>query len=423
MRKKISIFRSYNNRMSLKNKDIILKENLDKINYMPKKKETENILFNHKCSLEVLLDMIKNFQNDYILKVNEANKNKINISKKIITLFRDNLSLMETEKIKKFNYIKEKNENNKKQIQKILFSSVTKNIEMNNNVQFKDDSNSFSYIQKKNELNLINFQIENEINKTDFVVEQKNQIYLCAQTIPIYLDKNREIFCNINYENIEKISNILNSITKNVREKFISTVKEKTKTDLEINAIKFELESIKDNLSFDELKGEKNYIDSDDIIYEESKENNKTIITNKSKRNSRVSLNKTNINQKPSKIPSLKNNVEKRFSIDSLMKDINYPNNILSLFHKNNENKNQINNYLNMNINVNVNINNNGIHKFNYSTSSLSEKNDNKSKDYEDQFEINLDENNKIIVSPIPTEENINDDKNLSKQRNMENDN
>ena len=423
MRKKISIFRSYNNRMSLKNKDIILKENLDKINYMPKKKETENILFNHKCSLEVLLDMIKNFQNDCVLKVNEANKNKINISKKIITLFRENLSLMETEKIKKFNYIKEKNENNKKQIQKILFLSETKNIEMNNNAQFKDDSNSFSYIQKKNELNLINFQIENEINKTDFVIEQKNQIYLCAQTIPIYLDKNREIFCNINYENIEKISNILNSITKNVREKFISTVKEKTKTDLEINAIKFELESIKDNLSFDQLKGEKNYIDSDDIIYEESKENNKTIITNKSKRNSRVSLNKTNIHQKPSKIPSLKNNVEKRFSIDSLMKDINYPNNILSLFHKNNENKNQINNYLNMNINVNVNINNHGIHKFNYSTSSLSGENDNKSKDYEDQFEINLDENNKIIVSPIPTEENINDDKNLSKQRNMENDN
>ena len=423
MRKKISIFRSYNNKMSLKNKDIILKENLDKINYMPKKKETENILFNHKCSLEVLLDMIKNFQNDCVLKVNEANKNKINISKKIITLFRENLSLMETEKIKKFNYIKEKNENNKKQIQKILFLSETKNIEMNNNVQFKDDLNSFSYIQKKNELNLINFQIENEINKTDFVVEQKNQIYLCAQTIPIYLDKNREIFCNINYENIEKISNILNSITKNVREKFISTVKEKTKTDLEINAIKFELESIKDNLSFDELKGEKNYIDSDDIIYEESKENNKTIITNKSKRNSRVSLNKTNIHQKPSKIPSLKNNVEKRFSIDSLMKDINYPNNILSLFHKNNENKNQINNYLNMNINVNVNINNHGIHKFNYSTSSLCEENDNKSKDYEDQFEINLDENNKIIVSPIPTEENINEDKNLSIHKNIENDN
>ena len=377
---------------------------------MPKKKETENILFNHKCSLEVLLDMIKNFQNDYILKVNEANKNKINISKKIITLFRENLALMETEKIKKFNYIKEKNENNKKQIQKILFSSETKNIEMNNNVQFKDDSNSFSYIQKKNELNLINFQIENEINKTDFVVEQKNQIYLCAQTIPIYLDKNREIFCNINYENIEKISNILNSITKNIREKFISTVKEKTKTDLEINAIKFELESIKDNLSFDELKGEKNYIDSDDIIYEESKENNKTIITNKSKRNSRVSLNKTNIHQKPSKIPSLKNNVEKRFSIDSLMKDINYPNNILSLFHKNNENKNQINNYLNMNINVNVNINSNGFTKYNYTTSSLDEPDDYKSNNYEEQFEFELDENNKIIVSPINSEENINND-------------
>ena len=47
----------------------------------------------------------------------------------------------------------------------------------------------------------------------------------------------------------------------------------------------------------------------------------------------------------------------------------------------------------------------------------------NKSKDYEDQFEINLDENNKIIVSPIPTEENINEDKNLSIHKNIENDN
>ena len=90
-----------------------------------------------------------------------------------------------------------------------------------------------------------------------------------------------------------------------------------------------------------------------------------------------MSLNKTNIHQKPSKIPSLKNNVEKRFSIDSLMKDINYPNNILSLFHKNNENKNQINNYLNMNINVNENIINHEINKFKNSTSSFRAENDN----------------------------------------------
>ena len=96
------------------------------------------------------------------------------------------------------------------------------------------------------------------------------------------------------------------------------------------------------------------------------------------------------------------------------MKDNNYPNNIFSLFNKNkeflNENKNQINNYLNMNINVNVNINSNGFTKYNYTTSSLDEPDDYKSNNYEEQFEFELDENNKIIVSPINSEENINND-------------
>ena len=63
-----------------------------------------------------------------------------------------------------------------------------------------------------------------------------------------------------------------------------------------------------------------------------------------------------------------------------------------------------------MNINVNVNINSNGFTKYNYTTSSLDEPDDYKSNNYEEQFEFELDENNKIIVSPINSEENINND-------------
>ena len=62
-----------------------------------------------------------------------------------------------------------------------------------------------------------------------------------------------------------------------------------------------------------------------------------------------------------------------------------------------------------MNINVNINLNNNGINKYNYSTYSLDDDAACNSDEYEDQYEIQLDENDKIIKSPMPTEENEKD--------------
>ena len=81
-----------------------------------------------------------------------------------------------------------------------------------------------------------------------------------------------------------------------------------------------------------------------------------------------------------------------------------------SLYHKLSDiyqnSSNQINNYLNMNINVNINLNNNGINKYHYSTSSLEDDAAVNSDEYEDQCEIQLDENNIIIKSPVQSEEN-----------------
>ena len=395
---------SYNERFSSKNINIFLNDNLIKEDDASNNKEKEQILFTRKSSIEVLFNLIKSFQNDYFSKRKEINK--IKYSKKMITSLMNDLSLMKTEKEKQFDYLKIKNENNKKRIQDILFSeNQTKKV---NNIEINDILH-FSYVNKKKELKLINFQIENEIQKTKFIIEQKNQMYLYLKAIPFILDTNQEKFCNINYENLENISGILKDYRTSIKNKFISIVKDKIQIESEINALKEKIKNT--NLN----SNNKKYVETEEIIYEETKENNKTLITNQSKRNSYASLNKLNNNKKVLNNSS-KNVIKKHLSIDALMKDSIYRN-IFPLYQKN-----QINNFLNMNINVNINVNNGVFYKNkNNLSSSLDEGNDYNSEDFEEQYEIDLDDNG-INDSPIQTKENINENEfNKNNKRNSNN--
>ena len=395
---------SYNERFSSKNINIFLNDNLIKEDDASNNKEKEQILFTRKSSLEVLFNLIKSFQNDYFSKRKEINK--IKYSKKMITSLMNDLSLMKAEKEKQFDYLKIKNENNKKRIQDILFSeNQTKKV---NNIEINDILH-FSYVNKKKELKLINFQIENEIQKTKFIIEQKNQMYLYLKAIPFILDTNQEKFCNINYENLENISGILKDYRTSIKNKFISIVKDKIQIESEINALKEKIKNT--NLN----SNNKKYVETEEIIYEETKENNKTLITNQSKRNSYASLNKLNNNKKVLNNSS-KNVIKKHLSIDALMKDSIYRN-IFPLYQKN-----QINNFLNMNINVNINVNNGVFYKNkNNLSSSLDEGNDYNSEDFEEQYEIDLDDNG-INDSPIQTKENINENEfNKNNKRNSNN--
>ena len=405
------IHRSYNGRFSSKNINILLNDNLIKENNISTNGK-EQILFNRKSSLEALFNLIKYFQNEFFSKHNKTNKLKV--AKEMLFILQNNLSLMKIEKKKQFDYLRIMNENNKKVMQDVLFSeNQTKKV---NNIE-NNDRNNCSYITKKKELKLINFQIENEIQKTDFILEQKSQIYLYVKSIPFFLDTNQEIFCNNNYDNLENISETLKNIRTSVKDIFISKVKEKMKTELEISTVSFQLNTLKENIINDRLN--KKYIDTEEIIYEESRENNKTLATNQSKRNSHASLNKLGSNKIFN--GSSKNVIRKHLSIDSLMRDKIYKNSIFSLCHKSNEylneNKNQINNYLNMNINVNINVNNTPLNiNNNYSTYSLEDENEIKSEDYDDHYENDLDDND-IINENI----NENDEDMISKEKNKRN--
>ena len=228
---------------------------------------------------------------------------------------------------------------------------------------------------------------------------------IALKSIPFFLDTNQEIFCNNNFDNLETTSEILSNITRSVRENFIDVVREKMETELEIKATSLQINSLRDKLILDNLSKNKKYIDTEEIIYEETKENNKTLMTNQSKRNSFASTHKIGIKNK--------SKIKKILSLEEIMKDNIKAN---SLFYiKNNEllndAKNQINNYLNMNINVNINVNNNKFNKNPYSTSSFENEDKFKNSIDEQSFcEIELNDNNKIIDTPIQTEENSKDE-------------
>ena len=365
-----------------------------------KKKDITQILFNHKSSLEVLINAIKSFQNEYFAK-------EINIenAKQMLVSLKNCLSFMKSEKIKKMEYLKMKIENDKKLLQNNLFCDSTPSLTTNiNNINLEKNSN-YPFVMKRKELILINFQLENEISKTQYLIDQKYQQNLYMKSIPFFLDTNQEIFCNNNFDNLETTSEILSNITRSVRENFINVVREKMETELEIKETSLQINSLRDKLISDNLSKNKKYIDTEEIIYEETKENNKTLMTNQSKRNSFVSTHKIGIKNK--------SNIKKIFSLDKIMKDNIKAN---SLFYiKNNEllndAKNQINNYLNMNINVNINVNNNKFNKNPYSTSSFENEDKFKNSIDEQSFcEIELNDINKIIDTPIQTEENSKDE-------------
>ena len=393
---KKQIYISNNEKMSTEYRNIIENTNITKENNIFKKEETEPILTNHKSSLTKLFSTLKNFQNDYFSK--ETRTNKINLLKKSLTKLQSNLTSMKKEKMKQLHILETTNENEKSIIQKNLFP------DNENNTNDIDDLYT-SFIRHKNDLKTLNFKIQNEIEKTRIIIEIKNKIYSYIKHIPFYLNLNRDIYCKINKEYTEKVSEILKNIRNSVKNTFISTVKEKMETDLEINSVEFKIKFIKDNITNNKLEGNKKYIEPEEIIYEETKENNQSVSNEKNKRSSCASINKITFSKSVLKRPS--NNLAKRhLSIDAVMEDNFYRNKLFNLFLKNNEivgnNKNQINNFVNINVNINL-----GYNKHNCSTSSLENEDDYESKD--DQAKIELDECNSINESSNQTGEDINE--------------
>ena len=368
----------------------------------------EQILFNHKSSLETTLNLIKNLQLEYLSK--RIKKDKIKTIKKTLNSFRNNINLILEEKNKKLSYIKSKNEISKKKIQNLIFlSSNLRNLDKIKYNINEESNKIYSLISENNQLKLLNFQIRNEIEKTQFLIEQKAEIIGYIKSVPFFYEESKKIFCNNNYETIKKITSLLSNEIREIRKEFIETVKAKMEIDMEINNATLQIDYIKDNIENYKLKGCKKYIETKDIIQEDSNEYIKTLKTNQSKRNSLSSINNTKLVQKMNIINSKnKYNIQKK---EKIIKDKLKKNNILftDKINKNilnDINNKSVNNYLNMNINVNINLNNNNFMQETFNSSLDSNITDEENEKNE-QYEMNLNDNNKIIITPITTNENI----------------
>ena len=347
-------------KMASENRNIFTSAHLTIEKDFIKEEGLEQILENYKSSLLALFKPIKTFQNDYFSRENKSNK--IKILKKSLNTLKESLSKMNREKTRQYNALKVAKEDSIMRKQEILFPEND-----NDNINYEYDLCS-SYIKKKIELNYLNFQLENEIQKTDILIGIKNKTYLYLKHITFYLNLNREIFCKINQEDTETVSEILKNIRTLVKNEFISVVKEKMETDLEIDSVTSKIKTMNDNI-IKYKKGDNKYVNEDEIIYEDTKEDNKTLfINNQNKRNTCANINKIGFNKNLLKRPS-NNLAKKHLSIDEALEDNFYRNKILELFLKNNDfmnnNINQINNFLNINVNINL-----GNNKYNCSSSS-----------------------------------------------------
>ena len=299
----------------------------------PHKKE--EILFSSKTNKEVLLSLIKSGQLSLLSQINQkssySGKEKVNIIKTFLKDLKNNLTYILKEKKSNAIYLENNINNTKQIIQNKIFN---KNKDNNYNNTTDDTNENEKYLETEakeknyegNELSKLkfqNFKIENEIQKTNFLIVNINLLVSAIKAGTLFPEDYIK-FSLINYkQNPEEIDNFFNSKIKQEKDllnKYID-LQEQQKNYLEQYQI--EINTIKKKII------SKNLIDSRDIIYEDILESDTSYITN----------NKY----------SDYNNYNKDINIGKNENDIN-------IFGKYNNNKNT-NNILNLNMNIIFNIN------------------------------------------------------------------
>ena len=199
---------NYSQKLNISHRKPFFNLSLNKNNFSSDNEK--QIMSNHKYSLETLLATIKHSQIEFLSKESQKSKSKNKKTKQMLKLLKETMNLMLKEKNKKLNYLKNQNEISKKKKQKLLFpiSKDLKQIE-NNKIYFP--------ILEINQLQILNFQIQNEIEKTNYLIELKLNIITYINEMKFFFDINQEIFCNNNYNTIIKITGILNEKIREIR--------------------------------------------------------------------------------------------------------------------------------------------------------------------------------------------------------------
>ena len=264
------------------------------------------ILYSSKSSLTTLLKQIKNCQLDYISSKSPKNQStNFSHTKKLLNLLKNNLASILKEKNIILKFFQKENEKIKSKVKNKLFPEGP-------GVGGDDIDDNFTigneklYQSEISQIKLLNFQIENEIINTNYIIEHKKDIIHNLKKNPFYVIENYEIFCSQNYDNISKVSDILHDDINLLRKKFIDTVDMKSEQDMEIKALILEKDYQKNRI--DKKSNYNKYIITEDIINEESKEYTNNYTKTKYNSNNIININYNNNNNNNNINSKLKSN-------------------------------------------------------------------------------------------------------------------
>ena len=237
---------NYSDRFIFRRKNDFFPENIRiKSNCLNQKKDA---LLSRKLSIENLLDIVKKFQINLISN-NPHNLNNIN-TKLILSLFKDSLSNDLNNKQKVLDKLNKQNDKKKRNIRHMI---KTNNEKSKNDINYKKETEQLKYF---------NFNIENEINKIDFMIKEKKALKKIK-----YIDEldQQIIYCEPNNKNEMDTLKIMNEEKNELNQKFINLNNEKKKMDAEIKDVK-NIKSIIDNAINGKEKGNINF----DFLFQKS---------------------------------------------------------------------------------------------------------------------------------------------------------
>ena len=334
----------------------------------------DHSLHSQKSSLETLLDFVKKCQMKYI-----TNKS-INNTKEILIYLKNHLHSNLNKKNKIYDSLKNKNEMKKTEIQeKMIYGSES------TEESVKEIGSIYSEI---NQLKILNFQIENEIKNTDFLITHKSN--------KTYNKENNEIICNHNSESIIKNSNIFNNILNYNKNKLVDINKETLETKNEIQSITNQISNLKNKIK--ELKFKCNIYNTENIV------NKSSIIIDdcKSNNSGRIIIDKK----------WKKKLIEKNIIKEEVFKQQHYRN--CKTINK--KNINNINNGINYCLNTNNFVKNKTVYNYSAKNFNLNEKLKKMAFEYSlhsfnssvDSNSLSCRYNNKMIIKNIEFMEKLN---------------
>ena len=267
---------NYSARLNIRREKYFFPENINiKTDCLRQKKD---LSVSSKSSIEKLLDTVKKFQIGLIVK-NPEKLNFIN-AKAILLLLKDSLSSELNKKRKICDKIQKQNDKKKRNIRHMI---KTNNGNFNNSINYRKEAEQLKYI---------NFNIENEIKKIDFMIKEKKSLKNL-----VYLENlDEKKYCDLNDKNIFETIKIMKNEKNLLAQIFINLSKEKEKSDSEIkniNDIKLILEN-----KINERERIKN---SSDLVLQKSE----VLCLSKSNSNSYSSDKETNA----SSIKNISNNI------------------------------------------------------------------------------------------------------------------